>query len=112
AGQEAGPAETPAADQILYVIGGEAEVRVGEERSVAGPGTLVTIPARTLHHVRSAERSRCSSSLCTRRRNTSLLEIQGGRREPAQLAAECVAGRPVRRLRDHVGDLVGISFQV
>jgi len=53
-GQDAGPAETHDADQILYVIEGEAEVLVGEERSIAGPGTLVTIPARTLHHVRSA----------------------------------------------------------
>jgi mannose-6-phosphate isomerase-like protein (cupin superfamily) len=52
-GQDAGPEETHAADQIVYVIEGEAEVRVGEERCVAGPGTLVTIPAGTLHHVRS-----------------------------------------------------------
>ena len=53
-GQDAGPAEIHAADQILYVIEGEAEVRIGEERCGAGPGTLVTIPAGTLHHVRSA----------------------------------------------------------
>ena len=31
-GQDAGPEETHAADQILYVIEGEAEVRIGEER--------------------------------------------------------------------------------
>jgi mannose-6-phosphate isomerase-like protein (cupin superfamily) len=53
-GEDAGPAETHAGDQILYVIEGEAEVRIGEEGRVVGPGTLVTIPAGTLHHVRCA----------------------------------------------------------
>jgi mannose-6-phosphate isomerase-like protein (cupin superfamily) len=52
-GQDAGPEETHAADQILYVIEGEAEVRIGAERATAGPGTLVVIPAGALHHVRS-----------------------------------------------------------
>jgi mannose-6-phosphate isomerase-like protein (cupin superfamily) len=52
-GQEAGPEETHAADQILYVIEGVAEVRVGAERLTAGPGVLVVIPAGTPHHVRS-----------------------------------------------------------
>ena len=52
-GQDAGPEETHAADQILYVIDGQAEVRVGKELAPAGPGTLVTIPAGTPHHVRS-----------------------------------------------------------
>ena len=51
-GQDAGPEETHA-DQILYVIDGQAEVRVGKELATAGPGTLVTIPAGTPHHVRS-----------------------------------------------------------
>jgi mannose-6-phosphate isomerase-like protein (cupin superfamily) len=35
------------------VIEGEAELRIGKERCVAGPGALVTIPAGTPHHVRS-----------------------------------------------------------
>jgi mannose-6-phosphate isomerase-like protein (cupin superfamily) len=52
-GAEAGPAEEHAGDQIVYVIEGEAEIRIGPERCVAGPGTLVTIPAGTPHHVRS-----------------------------------------------------------
>jgi mannose-6-phosphate isomerase-like protein (cupin superfamily) len=52
-GQDAGPEEAHAADQILYVIDGRAEVRVGKELATAGPGTLVTIPAGTPHHVRS-----------------------------------------------------------
>jgi mannose-6-phosphate isomerase-like protein (cupin superfamily) len=53
-GQDAGPEETHAADQIVYVIEGQAEVRVGSERLTAGPGTLVVIPAGMRHHVRSA----------------------------------------------------------
>jgi mannose-6-phosphate isomerase-like protein (cupin superfamily) len=52
-GQDAGPAETHAADQIVYVIEGEAEVRLGDEPLTVGPGALVLIPAGTLHHVRS-----------------------------------------------------------
>ena len=52
-GQDAGPAETHAADQIVYVIEGEAEVHLGDEHLTVGPGALVLIPAGTLHHVRS-----------------------------------------------------------
>jgi mannose-6-phosphate isomerase-like protein (cupin superfamily) len=52
-GQDAGPAETHAADQIVYVIEGEAEVRLDAEPVTVGPGALVLIPAGTLHHVRS-----------------------------------------------------------
>src|SRR5262245_65405139 len=52
-GQDAGPEETHAADQILYVIEGEADIRAGSERLTAGSGALVTIPAGTPHHVRS-----------------------------------------------------------
>lgn len=52
-GQDAGPEETHAADQIVYVIEGGAEVRLGAERLTIGPGALVLIPAGTLHHVRS-----------------------------------------------------------
>jgi mannose-6-phosphate isomerase-like protein (cupin superfamily) len=52
-GQDAGPEETHQADQILYVIEGEAAVRMGSDSCVAGAGSLVTIPAGTPHHVRS-----------------------------------------------------------
>jgi mannose-6-phosphate isomerase-like protein (cupin superfamily) len=52
-GQDAGPEETHAGDQILYVLEGEAELRVGGETAAAGAGALVTIPAGTPHHVRS-----------------------------------------------------------
>ncbi|MBI3455262.1 MAG: cupin domain-containing protein [Candidatus Rokubacteria bacterium] len=53
AGQDAGPEEEHAGDQIVYVIEGEAEMRVGAERLTAGPGALVMIPAGTRHHVRN-----------------------------------------------------------
>jgi len=39
-GQDAGPEETH-------------DARIGDERCVAGPGSLVTIPAGAPHHVRS-----------------------------------------------------------
>ena len=52
-GRDAGPEEIHGADQIVYVIEGEAELRIGKERCVAGPGTLATIPAGTPHHVKS-----------------------------------------------------------
>jgi mannose-6-phosphate isomerase-like protein (cupin superfamily) len=52
-GRDAGPEETHDADQIVYVIEGEAELRLGKECCVVGPGTVITIPAGTLHHVRS-----------------------------------------------------------
>lgn len=55
-GKDAGPEETHDADQIVYVIEGEAEVRLGAEQLRAGPGGLVLIPAGTLHHVRSVGR--------------------------------------------------------
>jgi mannose-6-phosphate isomerase-like protein (cupin superfamily) len=53
-GQDAGPEETHPGDQIVYVVEGEAELRVGPERLTAGPGALVLIPAGRLHHVRNA----------------------------------------------------------
>ena len=50
-GEDAGPAEEHAGDQIIYVVEGEAVVCLGDREYRAGPGTLVTIPARTRHHV-------------------------------------------------------------
>jgi mannose-6-phosphate isomerase-like protein (cupin superfamily) len=35
------------------LVEGEADLRIGAERRTAGPGTVVVIPAGTLHHVRS-----------------------------------------------------------
>ena len=57
AGQDAGPAETHHADQIVYVIEGEAQVTVGDEERRTGPGGLVMIPAGARHHVRNSGRT-------------------------------------------------------
>jgi mannose-6-phosphate isomerase-like protein (cupin superfamily) len=50
-GEDAGPEETHAGDQIIYVIEGRARVRVGDVESDAGAGACVMIPAGTPHHV-------------------------------------------------------------
>ena len=52
-GADAGPTETHAADQIVYVVEGEALITVRDEQRRAGPGSLVTIPAGAPHHVRN-----------------------------------------------------------
>ena len=55
-GEDGGPAETHRADQIVYVIEGEAVITVGEEERRTGPGGLVLIPAGARHHVRNPGR--------------------------------------------------------
>jgi mannose-6-phosphate isomerase-like protein (cupin superfamily) len=50
-GEDAGPEEQHPGDQIIYVVEGEAIVRIADREHRAGPGALVTIPARTRHHV-------------------------------------------------------------
>ena len=52
-GGDGGPPEEHDGDQILYVVEGEAIVRIGDREHQAGPGALVMIPARTRHHVRN-----------------------------------------------------------
>ena len=52
-GEDAGPAEEHPGDQIIYVVEGEAIVRIAGREHRGGPGTLVTIPAHTRHHVRN-----------------------------------------------------------
>jgi mannose-6-phosphate isomerase-like protein (cupin superfamily) len=52
-GADAGPAEEHGGDQIVYVIEGEAIVRVDGHEHRAEAGTLVTIPAGATHHVRN-----------------------------------------------------------
>jgi mannose-6-phosphate isomerase-like protein (cupin superfamily) len=52
-GADAGPAEEHGGDQIVYVIEGEAIVRIEGREHPAGAGTLVTIPAGASHHVRN-----------------------------------------------------------
>ncbi len=53
-GADAGPEEEHDGDQIIYVVEGEAEVRVQDRQFRAGPGGVVTIPARTRHHVHNS----------------------------------------------------------
>jgi gentisate 1,2-dioxygenase len=55
-GEDAGPEETHAGDQVIYVIEGEARVRLGEATHDAGPGACVLIPAGTRHHVENTGR--------------------------------------------------------
>ena len=71
-GEDAGPEEMHAGDQVIYVIEGEAPraARRGR-RTAAGPGACVMIPAGTRHHVEQHRATRrCSSSPCTRPRPT------------------------------------------
>jgi len=52
-GADAGPAEEHGGDQIVYVIEGEAAVRIDGREHRAGAGTLITIPAGAHHHVKN-----------------------------------------------------------
>jgi len=52
-GADAGPEETHAGDQIIYVIEGDAVLRVEGREHRAGAGACVMIPADTPHHVRN-----------------------------------------------------------
>ena len=56
-GEDAGPEEVHAGDQVIYVIEGEARVRLGETAHAAGPGACVLIPAGTRHHVENTGRT-------------------------------------------------------
>jgi mannose-6-phosphate isomerase-like protein (cupin superfamily) len=56
-GQDAGPEEIHEADQIVYVIEGEAVITVGNDERRTGPGGLAMIPAGARHHVRNPGRS-------------------------------------------------------
>ena len=52
-GQDAGPEETHAADQIVYVIEGRAIVTIEGAEYHASPGACALIPAGARHHVRN-----------------------------------------------------------
>ena len=54
-GRDAGPEEEHEADQIIYMVEGEAIVRVGTAEHRAGAGACVLIPAGTRHHVKNPE---------------------------------------------------------
>jgi len=55
-GADGGPPEEHDGDQIIYVVEGEALVRIGDREHKAAAGTLVMIPARTRHHVKNPGR--------------------------------------------------------
>lgn len=52
-GVDAGPEEVHDADQIIYIVEGEAVVRVDGKTHRASRGSLLTIPAGTRHHVKN-----------------------------------------------------------
>ncbi len=52
-GLDAGPEETHRGDQVIYIIEGEAVVRVAGKEHRAGAGGLLMVPAGTPHHVRN-----------------------------------------------------------
>ncbi|HEX6209916.1 MAG TPA: cupin domain-containing protein [Methylomirabilota bacterium] len=52
-GADGGPAEAHGGDQIVYVIEGEATLQIDGHEHRALAGTLVTIPAGVVHHVRN-----------------------------------------------------------
>ena len=52
-GQDGGPAETHAGDQIVFVVEGEAIVTVEAIAHQARAGACALIPAGALHHVRN-----------------------------------------------------------
>ena len=53
AGADGGPEEEHGGDQIIYLIEGEAIVRIDAHEHHARAGTLITIPAGARHHVRN-----------------------------------------------------------
>jgi mannose-6-phosphate isomerase-like protein (cupin superfamily) len=55
-GADGGPQEEHDGDQIIYVVEGEALVRIGDREHKATAGALVMIPAGTRHHVKNPGR--------------------------------------------------------
>ena len=53
-GADAGPEETHVGDQVIFVIEGDAVLRLQGREHRVGPGACVMIPAETPHHVRNA----------------------------------------------------------
>jgi mannose-6-phosphate isomerase-like protein (cupin superfamily) len=52
-GADGGPEEEHDGDQIIYVVEGEALVRIADQEHRAAAGALVMIPAHTRHHVQN-----------------------------------------------------------
>lgn len=56
-GQDAGPEESHPGDQVIYVIEGEALIRLSGTEQKAAAGSLLTISAGTPHHVSNPGRA-------------------------------------------------------
>jgi mannose-6-phosphate isomerase-like protein (cupin superfamily) len=56
-GADGGPEERHDGDQIVYVIEGEAVLRIDAAEHHAGPGALIMIPAGARHHVSNPGRT-------------------------------------------------------
>jgi mannose-6-phosphate isomerase-like protein (cupin superfamily) len=52
-GEDGGPEEEHAGDQVVYIVEGEALVRIADKEHRAMAGSLVMIPARTRHYVKN-----------------------------------------------------------
>ena len=53
-GEDAGPEEAHAGDQVVYVVEGEAILRIDDVEHRAEAGRCVLIPAGARHHVRNS----------------------------------------------------------
>jgi mannose-6-phosphate isomerase-like protein (cupin superfamily) len=56
-GEDGGPEEEHDGDQVVYVVEGEALVRIAGKEHHAAAGLLVMIPARTRHYVKNPGRT-------------------------------------------------------
>ena len=56
-GEDGGPEEEHDGDQVVYVVEGEALVRIAGKEHSAAAGSLVMIPARTRHYVKNPGRA-------------------------------------------------------
>ena len=52
-GEDGGPEEEHAGDQVVYIVEGEALVTIAGTTHRARAGSLVMIPARARHHVKN-----------------------------------------------------------
>ena len=56
-GEDGGPEEEHVGDQIVYVVEGEALVRIAGKEHRAAAGSLIMIPANTRHYVKNPGRT-------------------------------------------------------
>lgn len=56
-GGDSGPEEIHDGDQIVYVLEGEAELEIANEKAKLASGELAVIPAGAQHHIYNAGKS-------------------------------------------------------